>query len=145
VAVSAFVRSALRHLTRRVLDGRVELPAHAVLVEDFHACIRHGSEARVRAPHVPGVERDGEGRTSVRAVLRALLDGAGRVARKDEAPYLELAGRVVETGTLSERIRAELMPYADADDDTFTEAARVIYIELMDCLEANEPWRRRGL
>lgn len=145
VAVSAFVRNALRHLTKRVLDGRAELPEHAVLVEDFHACIRHGSEARVRAPHVAGVDRDGDGRTPVRAVLRALLDGAGRVVRKDEAPYLELAGRVVETGTLSERIRAELLPYADADDDTFTEAARLIYIELMDCLEANEPWRRRGL
>jgi gamma-glutamyl:cysteine ligase YbdK (ATP-grasp superfamily) len=145
VAVSAFTRNALRFLTKRVLDGRVELPDHATLVEDFHACIRDGGAARVRAPHVPKLERDAEGRAPVRAVLRKLLEGACRGARKDETPYLELAGRVIETGTLSERIRAELMPYAEADDETFTEAARVIYIELMDCLEANEPWRRRGL
>jgi hypothetical protein len=52
---------------------------------------------------------------------------------------------VIETGTLSERIRAVLLPHAQAPDEEFTEAARRVYIELMDCLEANEPWRGRGL
>ncbi|HEX6041449.1 glutamate-cysteine ligase family protein [Longimicrobium sp.] len=144
VAVAAFVRSALKHLTQRVAGGRVELPDHAVLVEDFRACIRDGSAARVRAPHLD-VERDGDGLADAREVLRHLLGGARRAVRKDEAPYLDLAGRMIETGTLSERIRAELAPVADADDETFTEAARRIYIELIDCLEANEPWARRGL
>lgn len=144
VAVAVFVRSALKHLTERVARGRVELPDHAVLVEDFRACIRDGSAARVRAPHLD-VERDGDGLADAREVLRHLLCGARRGVRRDEAPYLDLAARMVETGTLSERIRAELAPVADADDDTFTEAARRIYIELIDCLEANEPWSRRGL
>lgn len=144
VAVAVFVRSALKHLTQRVAAGRVELPDHAVLVEDFRACIADGSAARVRAPHLD-VERDGEGRTGARDVLRHLLCGARRAVRKDEAAYLDLAARMVETGTLSERIRAALAPVAQADDDTFTEAARRIYIELIDCLEANEPWARRGL
>jgi glutathione synthase/RimK-type ligase-like ATP-grasp enzyme/gamma-glutamyl:cysteine ligase YbdK (ATP-grasp superfamily) len=144
VAVAAFVRSALKHLTQRVAAGRVELPDHAILVEDFRACIARGSAARVRAPHLD-VERDGDGLADAKEVLRHLLCGARRAGRKDEAPYLDLAARMVETGTLSERIRAELAPVAEADDETFTEAARRIYIELIDCLEANEPWARRGL
>ena len=144
VAVAVFVRSALKHLTARVAAGRVELPDHAVLVEDFRACIRDGSAARVRAPHLD-VERDGEGMADAREALRHLLCGARRAVRRDEAPYLDLAGRMIETGTLSERIREALAPVADADDETFTEAARRIYIELIDCLEANEPWARRGL
>ena len=144
VAIAAFVRASLKHLTARILAGKVVLPPHELLVEDFRACVRNGSAAVVSAPHL-AVERDETGRTDVRAVLRHLLEGARKAARKDEAPYLELVARVVETGSLSERIRAELAPFADASDEVFTEAARRIYIELMDCLEANEPWRRRGL
>jgi glutathione synthase/RimK-type ligase-like ATP-grasp enzyme/gamma-glutamyl:cysteine ligase YbdK (ATP-grasp superfamily) len=144
VAVAVFVRSALKHLTQRVAAGRVELPDHAVLVEDFRACIRDGSAARVRAPHLD-VDRQADGSADARTVLRHLLAGARRAVRRDEAPYLDLVARMIETGTLSERIRAEMAPFAQADDDTFTEAARRIYIELIDCLEANEPWVRRGL
>ncbi|HEX2189921.1 MAG TPA: glutamate-cysteine ligase family protein [Longimicrobiaceae bacterium] len=143
VAVSVFVRAALKAATQRVLEGRAPLPAHAVLVADFRSVVRDGSRARVMAPHFASVGRDAEGRADVRDVLRALLEDARRTVRKDEAEYLELAGRVVEAGTLSERIRAALAPFEEADDDTFTDAARRVYIELMDCLEANEPWARR--
>lgn len=140
VAIAVFVRSALKHLAARVAAGRVELPDHSLLVEDFRACIRDGSVARVRAPHLD-VDREADART----VLRHLLAGARRTVRKDEAGYLDLVARMIETGTLSERIRAEMAPFAQADDETFTEAARRIYIELIDCLEANEPWAWRGL
>ena len=143
VAVAVFVRSALRHLTGEVLAGRVLLPAHRVLVADFRACIREGSGARVLAPHLGEEgERGEDGKTPVREILRELLDGARRAVRKDEAPYLELAARVIESGTLSERIRAALEPYVEEDEE-FTEAARRVYIELCDALEANEPWGRR--
>ncbi|MBW3569476.1 MAG: RimK-like ATPgrasp N-terminal domain-containing protein [Gemmatimonadetes bacterium] len=144
VAVAVFVRAALKQLTARVAAGRVELPEHAVLVEDFRACIRDGSAARVRAPHLD-VDRDADGAADARTALRHLLAGARRAVRKDEAAYLDLVARMIETGTLSERIRAEMAPFAQADDETFTEGARRIYIELIDCLEANEPWARRGL
>lgn len=144
VAIAVFVRAALKHLAARVAAGRVELPEHAVLVEDFRACIRDGSQARVLAPHLD-VDRDGGGGADARTVLRHLLAGARRAVRKDEAAYLDLVARMIETGTLSERIRAEMAPFAEADDETFTEVARRIYIELIDCLEANEPWARRGL
>jgi glutathione synthase/RimK-type ligase-like ATP-grasp enzyme/gamma-glutamyl:cysteine ligase YbdK (ATP-grasp superfamily) len=145
VAVAVFVRSALRWLSRRVLEGRVELPPHEVLVDDFRAAIRDGSRARVAAPHLAVEDRADDGTAEARDVLRALLEGARRAVRKDEAAYLELAGRMIETGTLAEHIRAALEPFADAADEDFTEAARRVYIELMDCLEANEPWGRRGI
>jgi hypothetical protein len=77
-------------------------------------------------------------------VLRALLDDARGAARKDEREYLDLVGRMIETGSLSERIRAALRPHAHARDE-LTAAARRVYLELMDCLEANQPWRGRGL
>ena len=146
VAVAVFTRSALKRLTRRVLAGRVELPGHAVLVEDFRACIRDGSRARVQAPHFALEElRADDGTLGARDVLRHLLEGARGAVLKPESPYLELAGRMIETGTLSEHIRAALDPFAEASDEDFTEAARKVYIELMDCLEANEPWGRRGV
>jgi glutathione synthase/RimK-type ligase-like ATP-grasp enzyme/gamma-glutamyl:cysteine ligase YbdK (ATP-grasp superfamily) len=143
MAVAAFVRSALKSLTQRVVEGRAPLPAHAVLVADFRAVVRDGSRARVTAPHFGSVARDAEGRADVRDVLRVLLEDARRSVRRDEAEYLELAGRIIEAGTLSERIRAALLPFQEAEDEVFTDAARHIYIELMDCLEANEPWARR--
>jgi gamma-glutamyl:cysteine ligase YbdK (ATP-grasp superfamily) len=143
MAVAAFVRSALKTLTQRVADGKLALPAHAVLVADFRSTVRDGSRARVMAPHFGSVPRDAEGRADVRDVLRVLLEDARRSVRKDEAEYLELAGRTIEAGTLSERIRAALLPFQEAEDEVFTDAARGIYIELMDCLEANEPWARR--
>jgi hypothetical protein len=62
VVVAVFVRAALKHLTRRIAAGRLPLPEHAVLVEDFHACIRDGSRARVRAPHLGGDDARDAGR-----------------------------------------------------------------------------------
>jgi glutathione synthase/RimK-type ligase-like ATP-grasp enzyme len=145
VAVAVFVRSALKQLTRRLTTGRLALPDHSLLVDDLHAVVAHGSEARVRAPFLKRDEdRDADGRLPVRAVLGALLEDAHRGVRRDEAPYLELAERIIASGSLSERIRDVLRPYETADDETFTEAARRIYIELCDCLEANEPWKGRG-
>ena len=143
IAVAVFVRSALKHFAERVMAGRVHLPPHGVLVSDFRATIRDGSRARVLAPHFANVPRDADGRTGVRDVLRMVLDAARRTVRRDEATYLELAARVIDAGSLSERIRAELEPFAN-DDEAFTDHARRVYIELMDCLEANEPWARRG-
>jgi len=113
-------------------------------VDDFRATVRDGSAARVAAPHFLA-ERDENGRAEVRAILHGLLEEARKTARKDEAEYMELVRRVIEAGSLSERIRAALRPHERAPDEEFTEAARRIYIELMDCLEANEPWRGRGL
>lgn len=141
VAIASFVRSTLKHLSARVAEQKIALPAHGVLVADFRATIRDGSQARVLAPHLD-VPRDADGKAAVRDVLRTLLEGARKAVRKDEAHYLDLVAGVIEAGSLSERIRAQLLPHVE-DDEAFTDAARRVYIELMDALEANEPWGGR--
>ncbi|HET7320978.1 MAG TPA: glutamate-cysteine ligase family protein, partial [Longimicrobiaceae bacterium] len=142
VAIAVFARAVLRHLAARLRTGRLRLPDHSVLVNDFRSAVWQGSAARVRAPHVGGVERDAEGRADIRDVLRELLSIARKTVRKDEAAYLDLVEPVVERGSLSERIRQHLLPHVD-DDEGFTEAARRLYIELADCLDGNEVWRGR--
>jgi carboxylate-amine ligase len=143
VAIAVFVRWALKALTERVLAGKVDLPEHALLVEDLHATVKQGTRARVNAPHAAGtVRRDAQGKADVRDVLRELLGLARREARADEAPYLDLLEPVLERGNLSERIAAALEPHVK-DDDGFTDAARRIYVELSDCLVDNEPWKGR--
>ncbi len=139
IAIAVFVRSALKHLSQRVLKGKVELPAREVLVADFRETIRAGSMATVQAPHLSA-----DGPRSAREVLRGLLADARKAVRKDEAHYLDLVEGMIESGSLSERIRSRLSLFVD-DEEAFTETARRLYIELADCLESNEPWSGRGL
>lgn len=145
VAVAVFVRSVLKTWAARVLAGEVHFPDHSLLVHDFRAAIAEGTAARVHAPHLSRVERGPDGRVGMGEVLMSLLADARRAVRADEAGYLDLVEGIIRGGSLSERIRAALLPYADQDDETFTEAARLVYIELADCLESNEPWRGRAL
>jgi glutathione synthase/RimK-type ligase-like ATP-grasp enzyme/gamma-glutamyl:cysteine ligase YbdK (ATP-grasp superfamily) len=144
VAVAAFVRWALADLTERLLAGSLELPPHAALVEDLHAAVKHGTRARVNAPHLaPKARRDRRGRAAMRDVLADLLARARKKARADEKPYLALLDGVLEKGNLSERIAAALEPHLK-DDDGFTDAARRIYVELSESLTENVPWKGRG-
>jgi glutathione synthase/RimK-type ligase-like ATP-grasp enzyme/gamma-glutamyl:cysteine ligase YbdK (ATP-grasp superfamily) len=145
VAIGVFVRALLRDWTPRVLAKEIDFPDHSLLVGDFRAVIAAGSLADVFAPHIDAEGRGPGGRVGVRSVLTTLLADAGRVSLPEERPYLDLVEGVIRVGSLSERIRSALLPYADQDDETFTEAARLVYIELADCLESNEPWRGRGL
>lgn len=145
VAIAVFVRAGLKHYAKRVAAGKMALPDHALLVADFQAAIRDGSQARVSAPHLVGDEERGDdGKVPVRSVLTAILAAGRKVVRKDEADYLDLVERMIRSGTLSERIRDQLLPHV-SDEEDFTESARRIYIELADALEANEPWRGRDL
>lgn len=143
VAVAAFVRWALADLTERLLAGTLELPPHAMLVEDLHAAVKQGTRARVHAPHLaPKARRDKQGRAAMQDVLADLLARARRHARADERPYLALLDGVIERGNLSERIAAALAPHL-SDDDGFTDAARRIYVELSESLTENVPWKGR--
>jgi glutathione synthase/RimK-type ligase-like ATP-grasp enzyme/gamma-glutamyl:cysteine ligase YbdK (ATP-grasp superfamily) len=143
VAIAVFVRSALRYLSRRVVAGRLKLPPHDLLVEDFRAVVREGSGARVHAPMFgDSVPRDARGMACARDVLRELLVVARRAVQKGEAEYLDLVATIVESGSLSERIRDHLLPFAD-DPQTLDEASRSLYRELADALERNEPWAGR--
>ncbi|MEZ6187207.1 MAG: glutamate-cysteine ligase family protein [Planctomycetota bacterium] len=142
-AIACFVRWTLKALATELGAG-LALPDHAQLVADLNACATHGSQARVHAPYLPDLPRDAAGQAGVQDVLRALLARATRVVEPEETPYLELIGRMIPAGTLSERIAQVLRPLA-GDPDAFREATRRIYVELADCLLDNELWRGRGL
>ncbi len=143
VALAVLVRWALKDLTEQILKGRLVLPPHPLLVEDFHATIAQGTRARVRAPHLaPQAKRDAQGLCDVREVLADLVLRARRHVRSDEAAYLPLVEGIIERGSLSQRIAAALEPFLE-DDDAFTDAARRIYVELSDALTENKPWKGR--
>ncbi len=143
VALAAFTRWTLRAMSERLRRGELEIPAHDALVKDLQATATAGSRARVRAPHVPDVDRDAEGLADARDVVEALIDWAREVAPEDERAYLDEVAEVARQGSLAERIAAALEPLAD-DEDQFTEAARRLYIELADCLLENRPWAGRA-
>jgi hypothetical protein len=143
IAIAVFVRSLLRHYSRQYMTGRTALPPRKILLEDFRATVRCGSAARVVAPQLGDeVERDADGRASARDTLRALSRIAQRTVRRDEARYLDLVSRMIEAGTLSERIRDRLTPLA-GDAEQFRSATRNLYRELSDCLIDNTPWGGR--
>jgi glutathione synthase/RimK-type ligase-like ATP-grasp enzyme/gamma-glutamyl:cysteine ligase YbdK (ATP-grasp superfamily) len=145
MAIAAFVRAALRAVVERVREGKMELPDHAVLVDDFREVVAKGTNAQVRAPHFcKRRSRDDSGQTDVRYVLRELISWARRKARADEEEYIDMVERIVERGNLSECIARVLDPYTN-DDEAFTDAARRVYIQLTECLLDNRPWTGRGL
>lgn len=141
VAIATFVRWSLKHLTQLLLDGRIALPDHNLLVGDFQRTIERGTAALVHAPHFE-VDRNSHGTVSVRNVLKLLLEGARAHAPTEDMKYLDLVEGIVENGSLGERIRAHLAPFA-AKPDELNEAARRVYIELIDCLESNTVWSGR--
>lgn len=142
VAIAAFVRWSLKHLTELILTGRLRLPDYDRLVDDFQATIEAGTAARVFAPHAD-TARDENGMAGVKEVLLLLLEGARAQAPTQDMRYLDLVERVIESGSLAERIRKRLQPYTDRPPEEFTEVARLLYIELADALDANEPWEGR--
>lgn len=142
VAIAAFIRGALHDLAADSIRGRLPLPDHRLLVEDFHACVHEGSRARVWAPHLTTLERGDDGKASVRAVLDQLLTRASRRMKKGEQGYLELLDQVRRGGTLSERIADRLDPFA-GDAAALREQARAVYLELCDCLAQNRVWAGR--
>lgn len=140
VAIAVFARAVLRDLTEDVLAGRLAPPPLDVLVADLEACVRDGSAAVVHAPHVVG--DCGEPCVGVRQVLQALMERAQRSISRDDAGYLALVGDIIEQGSLSERIRARLEPFAGSGEAMQQELRRV-YGELADCLVSNQPWAGR--
>ena len=142
VAIATFVRWSLKHLTHLILDDRVPLPEHHLMVADFERTVQLGTNAAVYAPHV-GTTRDSDGLAKVKDVLKLLLEGARAHAPTADMKYLDLVERVIESGSLGERLRAHLLPYTDRSQDEFNEVTRHVYIQLADCLEANEPWEGR--
>jgi gamma-glutamyl:cysteine ligase YbdK (ATP-grasp superfamily) len=140
VAIATFVRRAAMALVRALQEGRMQLPDHAVLVEDYDAGVTHGRAARVFAPHLVLANRASGGTVPAEATLRCLLDLAGRDASASESAYLRLVESRVRDGNLSERIRAEV-ERRSRSDATRLDALRGVYGDLAQCLLANTPWK----
>ncbi|MGE0788206.1 MAG: glutamate-cysteine ligase family protein [Sandaracinaceae bacterium] len=138
VAIAAFVRGALYDLSVDLTRGRLALPDHQKLVHDLKQCVKHGSKARVLAPHVLGIDRDADGLAWVGDVTAAMLSRAERRLRRTERAYLEIIDAIRTQGTLSERIAARISASA-----TPNETARETYDQLCDCLRQGRPWRGR--
>lgn len=138
VALAWFTRRALRDLARSLDELR---PAtQQALEEDLLVVARDGSRARVWAPHLPLERyRDEHGRVEARHVLAWHLERIDTRVPADEQRYVDLCGATIQNGSLSERLRAWLLPVAD-QEEAFTERARRTWIELADCLLENRPW-----
>jgi gamma-glutamyl:cysteine ligase YbdK (ATP-grasp superfamily) len=134
VAVAAFVRSALAALAARLASGELALPARSALLADHRRAVRYGLDAPV-STRLASAKRAPR---TARALLDDLLEDAARSMRADERRYLDLVARRIERGSLAEHIlrRVDGVRGNGRRSDTI----RGVYTELMDCLEANEPW-----
>jgi len=138
IAVACFVRGALRVLMKWMRNGRLRLPPHAMLVDDFERVIESGSEARVTASHLREALRFSARDRTAAAILRELLGECPTETPAAERPYLGLVERRLGDGNLSERIRRRLANVRG--DRGLAEAIRGTYGELAECLEQNTPW-----
>ncbi len=134
VAIAAYVRAVLEALATRLASGELALPPRPALLADHRRVVREGLGARVstrftRARRAP---------QTARALLSELLEEAAGVVRAAEKPYLKLVAQRLERGNLAERIRKRVE--RARGNGRRRDTIRGVYSELMDRLEANEPW-----
>ncbi len=122
VALACFVRASLRGL----IASNDELFPHDLLVKDFNVVVKDGLNARVSSPH---------GKTA-RQVCKHFFDLAQIYANDEEKEYLWLVAKRIEEGSLSERIRANVLRRAQKTD--FHQAIVDVYSTLIKCLSDNE-------
>ncbi len=138
VAIAAFVRGVLRWLVGQLEGGRLALPPHRTLVQDYQKVVRVGLKAHVAAPHLRRVAGGRKATVTAREVLVGLLECAHAHLPEAERSYLSLVGRRLAGGSLSERIAARIAPVRTRSGRR--DAIVRIYGELADCLVANRPW-----
>jgi carboxylate-amine ligase len=140
VAVAGFVRLAAKGLWRLLDAGHLRLPEHAMLVEDYEACVAQGRAARVEASHLCAAVGYRPGAATATTALHELLDLAWGESQGADQPYLRLVEERIRTGSL-----AELVLRATALDRRSEGEGRAaierVYGELADCLLRNQPWQ----
>ena len=142
IAIASFVRAALKTMVQWLTQGRMSLPQHGMLVEDFDRTVAAGSRGEVSAGHFkPWLPRSGRPATSG-AVLLALLANCEREVPAAEKKYLPLVERRLRGGSLSERMRAVIERRCGRSESRMPDVIQAVYGELAACLENNEPWTR---
>lgn len=140
VALAVLVRLVAKRLVALLQEGRMRLPEHGLLVEDYAACVARGRAADVQASHVFAAAGYRPGAATAEAALLAFLDLAHHESEPGDAPYLRLVEERIRTGNLAERIlHATALERRSGDEGRA--ALRRVYEELVECLEKNEPWR----
>lgn len=133
VAMAAFVRGTAHALHGRLLDRKLQLPDHRLLVDDFGHVLAGGRQARVEAPHLGGPASAGE-------ILAVLLGPASRHLTDADHHYLDLVEARLRHGSLAERVLEAVQLRTGAGDDD-ARSIDAVYRELATALRSNEPWR----
>jgi gamma-glutamyl:cysteine ligase YbdK (ATP-grasp superfamily) len=142
IAIASFVRAVLKLMVRWLAEGRMALPSHETLVDDFDRAVKFGSEASVLAPHFrPWLRPQRRSLTAV-DVLRRLLEECAPEIPGKETQYLPLLDHRLRSGCLSERIRKEVHRRSGRRTGSMPGVIHGIYEELAECLEQNTPWYR---
>jgi carboxylate-amine ligase len=140
IAITVFIRGALKRIVRQLQREALALPEHAMLVQDFNSVVARGSRARVYATHLrPPSDRSGS-LTTPRKVLLRLLEYAQEETPEVERSYLPLVEKRIRGGNLSERIIRAIQQRGGRGQSQGVAAIRSVYQELMECLEKNTPW-----
>ncbi len=139
VAIAVFVRGVLKWTFKQLRQGSMQLPTHRMLVGDFAAVVKAGTDAAVHATHLRGSGVTTE-TVAVRSILSKLLERAESETPSAERIYLRLVGRRAEDGNLSEHIRAAVQDSRARGPAGRRATLTAIYGELVECLERNTPW-----
>lgn len=140
IAITVFIRGALKKLVRQLQRGTLAPPKHAMLVQDFNDVIARGSRARVHAAHLRPPSNRSSSLTTPRNVLLRLLEYAQGETLEVERPYLLLVEKRIRGGNLSERIVRAIHRWGGRGQTQRAAAIRHIYEELAECLEKNTLW-----
>ena len=136
VAIAAYVRAVLASLSARVAAGALRASAATRVALRLPAC----GEARPRRADHRELATSEEAASAPCGRCSRRCSRTPRLARaSDETAYLRLIARRLARGSLAEGIRRRTDDVRGASRRR--DAIRAVYGELMDCLEANEPWQ----
>jgi gamma-glutamyl:cysteine ligase YbdK (ATP-grasp superfamily) len=124
VASSCFIRAVLRGL----MQEKIELLPHEVLVKDLNAIVAGGLDSKVLHPYG----------STARHVCQRLFSIAWANATKEEKRYLPIVQRRIEYGNLSEIIKKRVRVKMQKTD--LREAIISVYSMLIKSLRNNQPY-----
>ncbi|HVP92200.1 MAG TPA: glutamate-cysteine ligase family protein [Acidobacteriota bacterium] len=124
VALSCFIRALLRGL----MQEKIELLPHEILVKNLNSIVRSGLATKVSHPYG----------STARQVCQRFFDIAGANATKEEKRYLPIIQRRIEYGSLSEIIKKRIRVKMQKTD--LREAITSVYSMLIKSLKDNQPY-----